>query len=388
MKQFDAFSKPIAEFRIKTAFGGYLTVLSIIIMIILFYSELKYYLNITRKDEVTVDQISTNKNINLKMQLEFPKLPCDIVGVRLVNLQENTEIHLPDGGIQYNRMGIHKKNTNSSSECGPCYDASNNQDSNLSKCCNTCNDVFKEYDKHGIKPPQRINFKQCIYDKSNRMSSAISSNLNSEGCMVKLNGYIPKVRGKIEISHKRWIKYKEMTDLEIAESHLFNFSYKIHYLNFGDELPGIPNRWKNQEYTQISGFEKSSYGQDLVFENAYIDFDMHCIPTQYITINKKIINSHQFSVRSQYKKVIVSSVNGKFIPDTSIPGIHINYDFTPFLVKMTETRRSFLSFITECCAIIGGIFAFSGMIDIFFYKFFYNLQKYRNKHDKSLIQSY
>lgn len=387
MKQFDAFSKPIAEFRIKTAFGGYLTVLSIIVMIVLFYSELKYYLSITRKDEVTVDHLSTNRNINLKMQLEFPKLPCDIVGVRLINLQENTEIHLPDGGIEYDRIGGQEKDMNSFSECGSCYDASlNNSDS--VKCCNTCNAVFKEYDKHGIKLPHRISFKQCEYDKSKKISSALSSNLNSEGCRIKLNGYIPKVKGKIEISHKRWAKYKEMTDLEIAESHLFNFSYKINYLNFGDELPGIPNGWKNQEYVQSSRFEKSGYTQDLVFDNAYIDFDMHCIPTQYNTINKKLINSHQFSVRSQYKNVLVSSTNGKFIPDTSIPGIHINYDFTPFLVKMTESRRSFLSFVTECCAIIGGIFAFSGMIDIFFYKFLSSFNKYRHKHNKTLIQNY
>ncbi|KAK9170978.1 Endoplasmic reticulum vesicle transporter family protein [Cryptosporidium meleagridis] len=388
MKQFDAFSKPISEFRIKTAFGGYLTILSIIAMIILFYSELKYYLNITRKDEVTVDHLSSNRNINLRMQLEFPKLPCDILGVRIINLQENKEIYLPDGGIEFVKIGSNEINTSNSSGCGPCYEASINNDLGAVNCCNTCKDVFNEYDKKGIKLPHVISFKQCDYDKSKRILKALSSNLNSEGCKIKVNGYIPKVKGKIEISHKRWVKYKEMTDLEIAESHLFNFSYKMNYLDFGEELPGIPNKWKNQEYIQSSRFEKLGYSQDLVFDDAYIDFDMHCIPTQYNTINNKSINSHQFSVRSQYKKVLVSSANGKFIPDTSIPGIHINYDFTPFLVKMTESRRSFLSFVTECCAIIGGIFAFSGMIDIFFFKFLSSVKKYRQKNNTSFIQNY
>ncbi|KAF7458425.1 endoplasmic reticulum-Golgi intermediate compartment protein 3 [Cryptosporidium felis] len=387
MRQFDAFSKPIAEFRIKTAFGGYLTILSIVTMITLFYSELRYYLNITRKDEVTVDNLFSNENINIRMQLEFPKIPCDIVGIRLTNLQDNTEIFLPDGGIEYHKLGSKILDGSKSSECGSCYDASENNSYGSTACCNTCNDVFIAYDKKGIKPPQKIKFKQCVFEGSIKISSPLSSPLNSEGCRVKVNGYIPKVKGRIEISHKRWIKYKEMTDLEIAESHLYNFSYKISYLNFGEDLPGLNNSWKDQEYLQMTNFERKEFSQELVFNNAYINFDMHCIPTHYNTIDDKLIKSHQFSVRSQFKNVQVSLQNGKFIPDTSIPGININYDFTPFLVKMTETRRSFLSFITECCAIIGGIFAFSGMIDILFTKLVAKIKRHR-RNSNLLIREY
>ncbi|KAK6590219.1 ERV41 like with a transmembrane region near the C-terminus [Cryptosporidium xiaoi] len=387
MKQFDAFSKPVSELRVKTAFGGYLTILSTIIIVILFYSELRYYLNVSRKDEITVDKVLQDENIHLKMKLEFQKIPCDLVGVRLLNTQENSEIYLPDGSVEYTRIGTKVLKNDNKTECGSCYDASVANDSGSNSCCNTCSDVFKAFDKMGLKIPFRIQFKQCDYNKSNRLEEIISSNMNSEGCIVKVDSHIPKVKGKIEISHRRWMKYREMTDLEMNESHMYNFSYKINYLIFGEDLSSISNTWKNQEFIQTTKFEKSERSSELIFNNAFIDFDMHCIPTQYNSINKKTMKTYQFSVRNQYKRVHVSS-NGRFIPETSIPGVHINYDFTPFLVKVTENRKPFLSFISGCCAIIGGIFAFSGMIDILFYKLVSHVNKSKTNKKNVVIQSY
>ena len=35
----------------------------------------------------------------------------------------------------------------------------------------------------------------------------------------------------------------------------------------------------------------------------------------------------------------------------------MSYDFTPFEVRVTRSRKSMFHFFTECCAILGGIFA-------------------------------
>ena len=50
-------------------------------------------------------------------------------------------------------------------------------------------------------------------------------------------------------------------------------------------------------------------------------------------------------------------------------GLYLSYDFTPFEVKVTNTRKKLTHFLTECCAILGGIFAFSGLLDSLAYKF-------------------
>lgn len=37
-------------------------------------------------------------------------------------------------------------------------------------------------------------------------------------------------------------------------------------------------------------------------------------------------------------------------------------------MKVTSSRKRFTHFLTECCAILGGIFAFSGMLDNLAYR--------------------
>jgi hypothetical protein len=48
-------------------------------------------------------------------------------------------------------------------------------------------------------------------------------------------------------------------------------------------------------------------------------------------------------------------------------GVFFLYDFSPIMVKFTETRRSFTHFLTGVCAIIGGVFTVAGIIDSFLY---------------------
>ena len=42
-------------------------------------------------------------------------------------------------------------------------------------------------------------------------------------------------------------------------------------------------------------------------------------------------------------------------------------DATELQVRLTEKRSSFLQFVTSACAIIGGVFTISGIVDAFVY---------------------
>jgi Endoplasmic reticulum vesicle transporter len=44
------------------------------------------------------------------------------------------------------------------------------------------------------------------------------------------------------------------------------------------------------------------------------------------------------------------------------------YDFSPIMVRLVETRQSFLYFLTSVCAILGGVFALSGIVDTVFHR--------------------
>ena len=56
MRSFDAFARPVQEFQVKTAVGGYISIASLCLVLTLFCSELNYFLTPEAKDEMIVDQ--------------------------------------------------------------------------------------------------------------------------------------------------------------------------------------------------------------------------------------------------------------------------------------------------------------------------------------------
>ncbi|CAI5953990.1 unnamed protein product [Closterium sp. NIES-65] len=51
----------------------------------------------------------------------------------------------------------------------------------------------------------------------------------------------------------------------------------------------------------------------------------------------------------------------------SLPGVFFFYDLSPIKVRFTEQNTSFLHFLTNVCAIIGGVFTVTGIIDAVVY---------------------
>ncbi|CAI7852031.1 unnamed protein product, partial [Closterium sp. NIES-53] len=51
----------------------------------------------------------------------------------------------------------------------------------------------------------------------------------------------------------------------------------------------------------------------------------------------------------------------------SLPGVFFFYDLSPIKVQYSERYTSFLHFLTNVCAIVGGIFTVTGMVDAFIY---------------------
>lgn len=98
-------------------------------------------------------------------------------------------------------------------------------------------------------------------------------------------------------------------------------------------------------------------------------YHIKIVPTAYVNLDGSIIQSNQFSV-TKHKKV-VSILSG----ESGMPGAFFQYELSPLMVKYTEHRRSFGHFITNVCAIIGGIYTVAGLIDSFLYHSIKVIQK-------------
>ena len=76
----------------------------------------------------------------------------------------------------------------------------------------------------------------------------------------------------------------------------------------------------------------------------------------YFPISKKPLKTNQYSVTEHFQKQKISN-------EHQLPGVFFFYDLTPIKVHITEEKESFTHFLTSLCAIIGGVFTVSGIID-------------------------
>jgi hypothetical protein len=225
--------------------------------------------------------------------------------------------------------------------CGSCYGAQESDD----QCCNTCEDVREAYRKKGwgVSNPDLLD--QC------KREGFLQSIKDEEGEGCNIYGFIEvnKVAGNFHFAPGKSFQQSNVHvhDLLPFQKDSFNVSHKINKLSFGEYFPGVVNPLDRAQWVQ-----HSSYGMYQYF--------IKVVPTVYTDINDHIILSNQFSVTEHFR----SSESGRV---QALPGVFFFYDLSPIKVTFTEQHVSFLHFLTNVCAIVGGVFTVSGIIDSFVY---------------------
>eukprot|EP00268_Persea_americana_P006868 TRINITY_DN12488_c0_g1_i4.p1 TRINITY_DN12488_c0_g1~~TRINITY_DN12488_c0_g1_i4.p1 ORF type:complete len:151 (-),score=23.03 TRINITY_DN12488_c0_g1_i4:390-842(-) len=122
--------------------------------------------------------------------------------------------------------------------------------------------------------------------------------------------------------------------------------------------------WKSIRWLEIftlppvKSFQQSNtHVHDLLVFQKY---SFNEVPTVYTDISGHSIQSNQFSVTEHFRGAKVGFAQ-------SIPGVFFFYDLSPIKVTFMEQNVSFLHFLTNVCAIVGGIFTVSGILDSFIY---------------------
>lgn len=175
---------------------------------------------------------------------------------------------------------------------------------------------------------------------------------NTEGCRLTGSVLVRKVAGVIYVAAARTLTNMDgrlafIIPPETMAS--YDARHTINSLRFGPTFP-----------KQVNPLDSVS-SPSIPSTGAY-SYHIRVVPTLYEDLYGTIIDSQQFSV-SDFVQLYEPEAN------TYIhPGVWWKYDFAPTMVRMVETRRSFASFIISLCAILGGIFAITGIIDQVFYR--------------------
>ncbi|XP_008804334.2 endoplasmic reticulum-Golgi intermediate compartment protein 3-like isoform X1 [Phoenix dactylifera] len=362
LKNLDAYPKINEDFYSRTLSGGLITIISSIIMLLLFISEARLYIYSETETKLIVDT-SRGERLRINFDITFPSLSCSLVSVDTMDIsgEQHYDIRhdiikkrLDHSGnvIESRQDGIGATKIerplqrhggrleHNETYCGSCYGAEVSDDD----CCNSCEEVREAYQKKGwaLTNPDLID--QCTRE------GFIERIKEEEGEGCNIHGFLDvnKVAGNFHfVPGKSFHKSNiHVHDLLTFQAESYDISHKINKLSFGKEFPGVINPLDGAQWTR-----QASSGMYQYF--------IKVVPTIYTDIRGRKIHSNQFSVTEHFK-------DGNVYPKPP-PGVFFFYDFSPIKVIFTEENKSLLHFLTNLCAIVGGVFTVSGIIDAFIY---------------------
>lgn len=361
LRDFDAYPKINEDFYKRSFSGGVITVISTLAMFLLFFSELKSYLNIVTETKLVVDT-SRGGTLSINFDVTFPAVPCtllsldaeDISGeqhhdIRHDIVKRRLDAHGNVIQARQDSIGAPKierplqrhggRLEQNETYCGSCYGAEASDD----HCCNSCEDVREAYQKKGwaVTNPELID--QC---KREGFLEKIDEE-KGEGCNIYGTLVVNKVAGNFHfVPGKSFHLSDFVADLIMFQKGMYNVSHRINKLAFGDHFPGIVNPLDGVQWTQDK-------------ESGMYQYFVKVVPTIYTNVKGHTIHSNQFSVTEHFR-----DSEGHY---QTFPGVFFVYDLSPIKVTFTENCMSFLHFLTNVCAIIGGTFTVAGIIDSFVY---------------------
>ncbi|CAG2159368.1 unnamed protein product [Oppiella nova] len=382
IRSLDVYPKVLEDFRIKTFGGATVTIISGLLMSVLFISELNYYLTPELREELLVD-VSRGDKLRINLDVIFPHISCQFLAIDAIDVSGEQHINI-DHNVFKRRLTLkgepidapEKDNTIGSvnrtakeflnkvvtaaptpstttldpHRCESCYGAENAR----RKCCNSCDDVRQAYSEKGWAVNNLGDILQC---KREGMSERLQD-FDKEGCQVFGYVEVNRVGGNLHIAPgKSFTKHHiHVHDLNINDFQRFNLTHKIRHLSFGRTVAGKTN--------PLDGSVQIAEEGSMMFQ-----YYIKIVATLYAKSDGQTLQTNQFAV-TRHKKPVFESLT-----ENGMPGVFFIYEFGPVMVKYSEINKSFMHFLTSVCAIVGGIFTVSAIIDSLLYHSIRAIQK-------------
>jgi hypothetical protein len=167
---------------------------------------------------------------------------------------------------------------------------------------------------------------------------------------------VPRISGDVSITmHKdafiNVIGYMKMgldTDQIDTQTHRgHDLSHYIHEITFGTIFPLSKNPLSNKM---------------IQFDNHYkiaLNYmNVKLVPTKYKRFARSVKETFQISTSNHIVTLETLSMSSPF----TLPGLRLQYDFTPLAVHHVESRENIFVFLSSLIGIVGGVFVTVGLV--------------------------
>lgn len=183
---------------------------------------------------------------------------------------------------------------------------------------------------------------------------------NNEGCQVFGHFYVNKVPGNFHMSSHAYGRIiQQLASMGMLR---FDVSHTINSLSFGEnaELSKIRKNIKSEfvnpleRVTKDNGKGTNNKVYEYYLKVSCVYFKI--VPSLFTDINNNSYFAYQYTTSSNE---MISNM---------VPAIYFRYDLSPISVRFWDYHENFSHFFVQICAIIGGIFAMTGIMDSFIHK--------------------
>ncbi|KAI4333822.1 hypothetical protein L6164_018583 [Bauhinia variegata] len=194
-----------------------------------------------------------------------------------------------------------------------------------------------------------VSRKLALGDKSNGTESAKRPAPTSSGCRIEGYVRVKKVPGNLIIS--------ALSDAHSFDASQMNMSHVISNLSFGRKIsPRVMSDVKRlipylgSSHDRLNG--RSFINDRDLGANVTIEHYLQIVKTEVITRKDyKLVEEYEYTAHSSLAQSL------------HIPVAKFHLELSPMQVLITENQKSFSHFITNVCAIIGGVFTVAGILD-------------------------
>ncbi|RHY05754.1 hypothetical protein DYB25_008806 [Aphanomyces astaci] len=310
LKKVDVYPKLHREFKVQTEAGATVSLVAMVIMAILFLSELRDFLTVSKHEHMVVDT-STTEKLQITFDISYPALTCreahmnamDVAGDLQVNMHHTVfKTRLAADGTPIGEAMTHVPNAHPETleplpadYCGSCY--GNTHPSGLT-CCNTCDQVKEAFMTSDKTLDDAESTEQCLRERG---KEEVDSK-NGEGCRLHGSMFVNRVAGNFHVGLGRTFH---------REGRL------VHQF-----LPG----------------------QQFTYNSSHI---IHEYVVPYPGMKGPLDNVAKTADR-----------------------VFFIFELSAFVVQVDATSVPFTHFLMRVCAIVGGMVSIAGFVDSLIYHYF------------------